>query len=171
MPDMPIVYWQEKLGKNQYHKITFQFEITGAKTVSPLIQGIPVLTTFDAFASQAIIDNFLSDKYRTSSNEFLLAAFDATSMGADTFGGIVDMWGQVDKLGYMEAACYSGTDGLTVVQSVVKSSAALTASTLLTECAKSAEGNIGFKINFGNTPDFDGLTAGLIVVEFGFLAK
>jgi hypothetical protein len=42
---------------------------------------------------------------------------------------------------------------------------------LATECAKGSQGNLAFKVDFGNTPDFDGLTAGLIVIELHWVSK
>jgi hypothetical protein len=167
--DLSLFYWQEKLGKTQPRILRLGFQITAAKTVSPLVQGVPALTTFDAFASQAVIDGFLG-----TTNEFLLAAFDATSMGNDTFGGLINMGGangQVYKLLAFDAKCYSGTGGSTLVERHVQSSAALTASTLASEAAVGASGNLGFKVDFGNTPDFDGLTSGMIQLEFQWISK
>ena len=71
----------------------------------------------------------------------------------------------------MSAKCYSGTGGSTIVERAVKSSSALTASTLASECALGANGNMAFKVDFGNTPDFDALTSGLIVVKLMWVAK
>ena len=164
--ELSLHYWNEKLSKSLPRKLELVWEITAAKTVSPLIQGLPALTTFDAFASQAVIDAALG-----TSSEFLLAAFDATAMGADTFGGVVNVSGQGAKLVHMSAKCYSGTGGSTIVERAVKSSSALTASTLASECALGANGNMAFKVDFGNTPDFDALTSGLIVVKLMWVAK
>lgn len=164
-----LFYTNERLGKTMPRLASFAFEITAAKTVSPLVFGYPVLTAFDAIASQAVIDAALG-----TTNEFLLAAFDATAMGADTFALLANMggaFGQVEKLLWSRARCYSGTGGATLVERIVKTSAALTASTLATEAALGASGNVAMKVDFGNTPDFDGLTSGLIIVEFGWISK
>jgi len=166
MSDISLMYWSEKLGKTQTRCLRLEYEITAAKTVSPLIPGVPALVTFDALSSQAQIDAFLG-----TSSEFLLAAFDATSMGADAFGGLVALQNQGAKFSHMVAKCYSGTGGATLVERAVKSSSALTASTLATECAIGANGNLGFKVDFGNTPDLDALTAGLIVIELYWVSK
>lgn len=170
MTGQPLMYWQEKLGKTQPRCLELPFQITAAKTVSPVPQGIPALTTFDAIASQATIDDFLG-----TTNEFLLAAFDATSMGNDTFGGLVNLMGatsgQAAKLLYMTARCYSATGGATLVERTVVPSTTLTASTLVTECALGASGNVAFKVDFGNTPDFDALTAGLIIIQLYWISK
>lgn len=166
MADTSLMYWQEKLGKTQPRVLRLEWEITGAKTVAPLVPGIPALTAFDAIASQAVIDGFLG-----TTNEFLLAAFDATSMGADAFAAIVNVAGQAQKLTKVVATCYSGTGGATKVERAVKSSSALTASTLATEAAVGANGNLAVKVDFGNTPDFDGLTSGLIVLELYWISK
>lgn len=161
-----LYYKSEEVAVADVRVLTLAWKITGAKTVVPMPQNNAVLTTFDAIAAQSTIDNFLD-----TTNEFLIAAFDATAMGADTFGGIVAMQGQASKLHYLKYACYSATGGLTVVPGAVISSSALTASTLATECALGASGNLAFKINFGNTPDFDGLTSGMIVVELAYQSK
>jgi hypothetical protein len=112
-----------------------------------------------------VIDTFLG-----TSSEFTLAQFDATSMGADAFGVIVNMAGQVASAGAMSAACKSGT-GLATVVTRDALSGTLTASTLETAFAVGANGNLGIKIDFGNTPDFDGLTSGLISIDVTWLAK
>lgn len=166
MSQPSLHYWQAALPKTLPRVLHLAWEITAAKTVSPLNMGLPVLTAFDAIASQAVIDSYLG-----TTSEFLVAAFDATAMGADVFAGIVNMGGQAAKLNSAIARCYSGTGGATLVERCVKSSAALTASTLATECALGADGNLAFKVDFGNTPDFDGLTAGVIVVELQWVSK
>jgi hypothetical protein len=166
MNSMTLAYWNEKNGYTQAHALHLFYNITAAKTVAEGVQGYPVLTAFDALASQAVIDDFLGTE-----DEFLLTHFDATSLGADVFAGLVNMGGlkgQVAKLVAMRASVQSGTD---FVQRNVVASSSLTASTLVTECAVGAYGNIGFKVNFGNTPDFDALTSGLICVELHFRSK
>lgn len=166
MSQPSLHYWQDALPKTLPRVLHLAWEITAAKTVSPLNMGLPVYTSFDAISAQSDIDGFLG-----TSSEFALAAFDATALGADTFAGIVNMGGQAAKLNSMIARCYSGTAGATLVERAVKSSSALTASTLVTECALGSSGNLAFKIDFGNTPDFDALTAGLIVVELQWVSK
>lgn len=163
MTDTSLMYWQEKLGKTQPRYARFAYEITGAKAVSSLVPGIPALSAFDAVASQAVIDDFLG-----TTNEFLLAAFDATSMGTDAFAVIVNMGKQVDRLLYAKAQTHSGTNGLTALTSAVKSSSALTASTLASECAKGSFGNMAAKFVLTGV---DALTAGIIVVELAWVSK
>jgi hypothetical protein len=159
------MHWSDKLQKAESRTLSLVFNITGA-AASTEIQRAPVLSTYGAIASQAVIDSFLG-----TTNEFLVAAFDATAMGADAFGGIINMDGQCKEVLYMSAKCYSGTGGATLVERVVQDSATLTASTLATEVAKGANGNIAFKVNFGDSPDFDALTAGLIVIEIVWKSK
>lgn len=166
MSDVSLMYWQDQLGKTLPRSLKLHYSITGAKAASPVVASSASLITFDAFASQTVIDNFLG-----TTNEFLLAAFDATAMGADMFGGLVNMAGQAKQVVGLIARCCSGTDGLTVVTGGVAGSSALTASTLKTEVAVGAEGNIGFKVNFANIPDFDALTAGLIEIEILWISK
>lgn len=165
MQSVSNMYWGDKAQRGQALQLDLLYQITAAKTVKALNANVS-LTTFDAISSQSVINDFLG-----TTDEFLVAAFDATAMGADMFGGIVDMGGQVSELLSLEAVCYSGSDGLTVVQSGVNASASLTASTLKTEAAKGSAGNLGFKVNFGNTPDFDALTSGLIKITLRYRVK
>ena len=167
MSDTSLMYWSQKLGKTQARKLQFTYEITGAKASSEIVPGYPALVTYDALSSQDQIDSFLDD----NANEFLLAQFDATSRGDDAFGGIINTAQQIEKALWMEARCYSGTGGSTLVERAVKASSTLSSSTLATEYAKSASGYLGFKIDFGNTPDFDALTSGLIIVDMYYLSK
>lgn len=142
------------------------FDITAAVTVSAIpIDDVSALSTFGAL-TQAVIDAHLG-----TSSEFTAAQFDATSMGADAMGVIIDLAGQASALERVVAKCYSGTAGATLVERSVTPIATLQDSTLATECALGANGNIGIKIDWGNTPDFDALTAGQIEIEVFWRAK
>lgn len=157
--------YTSKRGK-QVQRDVWSFDITAATTVSPLpVDDVSALTTFGAL-TQAVIDAHLG-----TSDEFTAAQFDATSMGADAFGCILDMGKQGAELVRVVAKCSSGTAGATLVERSVKASSSLTDSTLQTEAALGADGNIGIKVDFGNTPDFDGLTAGQIEIEVFWRAK
>ncbi len=68
----------------------------------------------------------------------------------------------------MVARCYSASD--TVVTRQVEDGT-LTASTLQTAVQIGADGNIGLTVNWGNTPDFDALTAGTIDIEVHWISK
>jgi hypothetical protein len=166
-----LFYWNEKHAKSQPRVLDFTYSISAATTAASTIQGADSFTFFTA-PTQAQIDAYLG-----SASDFAANLFDATAMGADTFGGIVRMSGspstyaQAAQVIKMEAACYSGTGNTTSVFRAALGSAGLTASTLETACGISTLGNIGFKIDFGNTPDFDGLTSGIIVVRLYYIAK
>lgn len=162
-----LVFWNDAVeyGAGQVNETTFRWTITGAAAASPLT-GTAALHTFGAIAAQATIDAHLGT---TSEIDYL--AFDATAMGADAFGGVVAMGGQVQELLAMRAICYSSTGGATKVERYVQDSATLTNSSLTTECAKGANGNIGFRVDFGNSPDFDGLTSGVIEITFFWRSK
>jgi hypothetical protein len=160
-----LFYYQDQWGKVQPRVLRLQYAITGAKACKPIVSNSASLTLFDAVASQAVIDNFLG-----TVSEFTLAQFDATSMGADAFGAIVDMQGQCATVVQAVARCYSGTGGVDLVTRQAQGGT-LTDSTLETAVECGADGNIGVKVNFGNTPDFDGLTAGTIDIEVHWIAK
>ncbi len=165
MADTSLFYWQEKFGKTQPRMMILEWQITAAKTVSTVPMGTPVLTTFDAIASQSTIDNFLG-----TSSEFTIAQFDATSMGNDAFGCIINTAGQVSSALGFEISCYSSA-GLTTEVRRFSGSNGLTASTLETALGVGAYGNLAFKVDFGNTPDFDGLTSGYILAKIYWISK
>jgi hypothetical protein len=160
-----LFYSNEKHPKTQPRRMDFTFQITAAKTVTATPVGADCFSFFDAI-TQAQIDDYLG-----STNELLAALFDATAMGADTFGGIIKMNGQAATAVRLEAKCYSGTGLATVVTRGALGTAGLTASTLETAVGISTSGNLAFKIDFGNTPDLDALTAGMIVVSVWWIAK
>jgi len=142
------------------------YKITAAKTGSPMpIDDARALFIFDA-TTQAIIDAHLG-----TSSEFTAAQFDSTAMGADAFAAIVDMGKQVDELIYVVAKCYSGTEGTTQVHRTALGDSTLTDSTLDTECEIGSSGNVGIRVDFGNSPDFDALTAGQIEIDIYWRAK
>lgn len=165
MSDTSLMYWGEKLGKTQPRVLRFGWAITGAKTVTPLIPGAPIMYGFDAtdFASQAAIDAFLG-----TTNEFLLAAFDATAMGTDAFAVIVAMQNQGGKLLQAKLAVNSGTGGSTGSPLCVASSATLTSSSLTTQTAIGANGNLAFR---GVSTGLDALTAGVITLDLHWISK
>lgn len=167
----PLFYWNEKHAKTQPRVLDLTFAISGAKTSAPIIQGTDVYSFYDAITQNDI------DTYLGVSSDFPANYWDATAMGNDTFGGIVRMSGspstyaQGAVLEKMEAFCASGTGGSTLVSRFANGSTGMTASTLETACAVSSSGNFGFKIDFGNTPDFDALTSGLIIVRLYWISK
>ena len=161
-----LVYYNDQWGKVQPRILRLQYKITAAVTASPIVANSASLLTFSAIASQAVIDDFLG-----TTSEFNYLAFDSTSMGADAMGAIVQMNGQAKTVVAAVARCYSGTGGSTLVTRAVQASAALTNTTLATEVACGANGNIAFKVDWGNTPDFDALTSGTIDVEIHWISK
>ena len=164
MSGTSLFYYNDQWGKVQPQVLRLQYEITAAKTCKPIVSNSASLTAFDAIASQAVIDDFLG-----TSSEFTLAQFDATSMGADAFGAIVDMQGQAKSVVQMIARCYSNTGGADLVTRQVKGGS-LTDSTLETAVECGADGNIACKVDFGNSPDLDALTAGTIDIEIHWIA-
>jgi hypothetical protein len=153
-----LFFWQDKLGRTNPHCVVFNFKITGAKAVSQLPAGLPVLTSFDAIASQAVIDDFLG-----TTNEFLLAAFDATAMGTDAFACIVNMAGQVDTLYAVEAYFDDGTQVANAI-----AAAGLTASTLAYEAATGANGNMAVRVVLTG---LDAATSGILSIKMYFKSK
>jgi hypothetical protein len=158
-----LTYWNARLQSAEPRTLKLLFTITAAKTVTDTLRS-PTMTTFDTAFTQAQIDAHLG-----TSSEFDYLAFDSTAVGADVFGGVVNMSGQCAEVYSMTARCYSASN--TLVTRQVEDSATLTNSTLATEVAKGANGNIAFKVDFGNTPDLDALTAGTIEIEILWRSK
>lgn len=155
-----LFFWQDKIGRNNPHVVQFLFKITAAKTVSQLPQGTPTLTSFDAIASQSVIDDFLG-----TTNEFLVAQFDATAMGTDAFACICNFGGQGDELYGVEAY----VDDLTTrVEKSLASVTTLTSSSLTNQCAVGANGNLAVRLVMTG---LDALTSGIISVRFLFKSK
>jgi hypothetical protein len=168
--DTSLTYWQSALLKTTPRTCKLRYNITAAVTFAAQATGYPALVSAGAI-TQAQLDAALhKSNGDASSSEFTAAQFDATSMGADAFGGVVDLYGQAQTLLNMVARCYSGTGGATLVERSV-GSGTLAASTLETACAKGANGNLGFKVDFGNAPDFDALTAGQVVIDLEWISK
>lgn len=166
MSDTSLFYYNDQWGKVQPRILRLQYSITGAVTVVPCVSNSATLVTFSAIASQAVIDDFLG-----TTSEFNVLAYDATAMGADAQGVIVQMNGQAAEVVMMVARCYSDTGGSTLVTRQVQNVATLTNSTLETAVALGADGNIALKIDWGNVPDFDALTSGTIDIEVHWIAK
>lgn len=155
-----LMYWNDKAQNAEARILHLIYKITAAKTVVDQLAS-PSLPTFDAYASQAVIDAFLG-----TTNEFLLAAFDATSMGTDAFGAIIDMGGQVLSVIKSDIIVY--TAGAVSSEKYILSSSALTSTSLTTEIAKGASGNIGFKAVLTGV---DALTSGHIEVKIYWKSK
>lgn len=160
-----LFHWQDQYLKGVPKVDTFVLNINGAVTsIVPVPQQSAILSTVAAL-TQTQIDAFFG-----SVNEILADKYDTTSMGADAQGILLNYNGQVQQLCAVRASCYSSTGGSTGVTRVCQDTG-LTATTLQTAATKTALGNIGIKLDWGNTPDFDGLTAGTIVLEVIWVSK
>lgn len=169
MSDTSLMYFQEKLGRTQPRILTFTWEITGAVTVSETPQGIPVLYSFGAI-TQAQIDAFLTSPTVTSSSEFDADAFDATSMGTDAFGGIINMREQADDVLWIKSECNLDptADGAIFNSDVKVSTLSTSALANNIEVAVSSAGNIAFK---QTVTGLDAATNGFIKIDIGWLSK
>lgn len=178
MPNMqPLFYTNEKHAKTQLRELEFIFQITAAKTVVVYPRGADILPLFDA-TTQAVIDAYLG-----TTNEFLLAQFDATSMGTDAFGGIINMGtmtspgtysssltaqaGQAAALVSVEVSTQSGTSFGTWFPTAAFGPTGLASTSLTTGCALGANGNIAFRAILTGV---DALTSGLIKVVVKWIA-
>lgn len=157
-----LFYYNDQLGKVVPNELVLQFKITGAKASSPIVANTALLKSYDAIASQSVIDSFLG-----TSSEFAVAAFDATAMGTDAFAVIVNMNGQAKKLLSVSAKVMSGSNGATVAE-CADVAEGLTASTLACEGALGASGNVAGRFVVSG---LDALTSGMIEVRFCWVAK
>ena len=164
MTQVSLFPWSTQLQLADVRTTRLLYQITGTKTVSPLPVNTATFTFFDALSSQAQINDFLG-----TTNEFLYTAFGSTAMGNDAFAGLVAMNNQAADLYGVSGNVFSGSNGATVTPQGVTESAIT--DTLATQCEIGAYGNIAFKFAWGNTPDFDALTSGLIVVDLYWAPK
>ncbi len=167
MADTSLIYWQEKLAKTQPRRLRISWSVvSGAFT--ECVAGNPILLTQGAISAQSTIDNFLG-----TSSEFNYLAFDATSMGTDAVGVIVDMKGQCAKVLNAAINMYSSTYLGTAAGGRALGSVGITATTLETAVACGASssitgsGNIAFK---GVVSGLDAIT-GLVVLDIDWISK
>lgn len=163
MSQTSLVYSNEKHSKTQPRVLKFRYDITGAKTSTSVPVGADALVTYDAIAAQSTIDNYLG-----TSSEFLIAAFDATAMGADELGLIINMRGQCAKVLGAKITLFAEAGTLSISLNS-KAVSALTASTVENSCAVGASGNIAVK--FTGVTGLDAATDGYYVVEIDWIAK
>lgn len=169
--DTPLFYRNEKHAKSQVRRLVLTFQITAAQTVNLIPRSIDVLTTFGPL-TQAQIDAYLSrpiDGYvATSSTGFTAAQFDATSMGTDAFGGIINMNQQCRYVGAMKAFFFTGAGNTTSTIRGALGTANLAASTLENAVGRSPSGDIAFKLI--GPSGLDALTSGIIQVEIDWIS-
>ena len=154
-----VMLWSEKQQGAQPEVLEIVLPITAAKTVTQLPG---TLTVFDAIASQSVIDTFLG-----TSSEFAVAAFDATAMGTDAVGILVDMSGQSKSVVKMDVVLYSAA-GAIVAEAHVLKAAALTASSLTTQLANGSQGNQALRVILTGV---DAATSGHIHVSIYWKSK
>lgn len=164
MSGTSLMYWDEGHPKTQSNELEFSFTITAGKTITPTLVGRPVMVGFDAaaFASQAAIDSFLG-----TTNEFLLAAFDSTSLGTDAFAIIVRMGGQAAKLDYASITHIPANVEASYLAAGI-AAGTLNSSSLTTKAAIGASGNLAARFVLTG---LDALTDGLLVVKIKWVSK
>lgn len=171
----PIFYTNEKHAKTQVRSLEYLFQITAAKTVVVYPRGCEILPTFDALTQPQI------DAYLGTTSEFLATQFDATSMGTDAFGGIINMGtmaspgpstlaaqtGQCAALAEVSVTSYTGANNATTVPTLSFGPTGLAPTSLTTACALGANGNIAFRAVITGV---DALTSGFIKVIVRWIA-
>lgn len=162
-----IRYWNPELEMGQVVETKFIFNITGAKAVKSLTGNAVVYTAADAIAAQSTIDTFLGTPTGTTS-EFNYLAFDATSMGTAALAFICNMNGQVGKLVCVRASVNSGTAGVTQAVKCLVPASALTNTSLSTQFALGANGNVAGRIV---VTGLDGFTSGTVALTLFWRSK
>jgi hypothetical protein len=158
-----IRYYSDTVESGQFVETKFLFSVATGGVLTPLNAAGACYTTAGAIGTQSTIDTFLG-----TTSEFNYLAFDATSLGTDAEGFIINMGGQVDKLVGVRIISNAGTAGVTVVENFVAASASLTNTTLSTQWAKGADGNVaGRYVGSG----FDSLNGTLLEVTLYWYAK
>ncbi len=166
MADTSLIYYQEKFGKTQPRRLTFVWSVTsGAFTEQ--VKGNPILLTQGAISAQSTIDNFLG-----TTSEFNYLAFDATSMGTDAVGVIVDMKGQaatavsarltMNSSTYLATTAYAAALGGSLTATTLETAFACGLSSTVT-----GSGNLAFK---GVISGLDAIT-GLVQLDILWISK
>ena len=180
MTMMGLPYWNDQLGKVDPNVTRLYFNITAAKTLAAVVPNTAQLTFFDALATQSVIDTFYQGGGAAitlpngqagpgTPNQFPLAAFDATAMGTDALGVLINMNGQVKQLVEASVSVYTGAGGATTTGAThVLPSATLTNSSLTTQAAVSSVGNVALR---SVITGLDALTSGIVVVSIAWIAK
>lgn len=164
MGDTSLFYYQDQLLKVNPRVLLLEYNITGAKAVSPIISNSASYVFFDALSSQSQVDDFLGTE-----DEFLYTAFGSTAMGTDAFAGLVNMGGpngQAKLVTQVIVRSYTGSNGAT--QASAQSQAAAMANTLSTKVEVGDYGNIAFQ---SVVSGLDALTSGTVVVEIHWIPK
>jgi len=156
------MYFNDQLLKVNPRVLRLEYKITAAKTLVPIISNSASFVFCDALTSQAQIDDVLG-----TSSEWAYTLFGSTAMGADAFAGVVNMGGQAKVVSQMVAKCYSASNTVVTRQT----QALAIADTLQTAVQVGSQGNLAFQVDFGNTPDFDALTAGTVEIEIHWVPK
>lgn len=159
MQDSPLVLNNDKLARNQPHKVEYTLIVTGAKASRQpvLLQNPVILTGYDAATTltQAGVDAFLG----IASTIPCATCFDATSLGTDAIGFVLNMAAQVDKVIALEVSGQLGGTALVPVF-LEASQVALTSS--LSSAVAAADGNIYGRLVLTG---LDAATAGHISIK------
>lgn len=150
---------------HQFRKLTFVWQITGAKAAALLLPQPEATFGFDAPGSataalgQTTIDNLLG-----STNEVLAAtAFGSTALGTDAFGFVINMNGQIKSVKAASIVSNVGASGASVTAYCLGQTTALP-NTLpaLARVQKTSGGNLAGQFVLAN---LDSATAGVVILE------
>lgn len=165
----PLALKSDALQARQFHELKFLIDISGAKTAAlcPAQKGSPIVFGFDAGGSltSASLDTFLG----VTGDVVGDTCFDATSLGTDALGFVVNQEGFAKKAVYMRANVVTTAGGTPATVLIGKAgvSTALTSS-LSIAYAVSPAGNLYGRIIASN---LDAGTAGFIELVLVFQSK
>ena len=130
-----LSYYSPDLADVDARKVDVIFEMTGVATAVPIPDAGGTLGFFGPLTTQSEIDDFLG-----TTDEFDVADFNATSMGADAYGVLINMGGQADQVfGFKATLDFGGT---AVVQALGMPLPAIDGTVLNNQVALGSEGNI-----------------------------
>lgn len=162
MTTKALTYWSDSLARGEVQETKLIYEFTGAKALKDRAANA-ALVSFDAIASQAVIDNFLG-----TSSEFLLAAFAATPMGTDAVAFIVNMGGQCAELVSATLILRSSTGLATVSEATQWGSTSAMGTTLANGIQQGANGNVAARFVVSG---LDSITAGQAELKLYWRSK
>lgn len=178
MPNLqPLSLKSDSLQKRQFHVITLMWIITGAKASRLVVKqkGSPVLFGYDAAAlTTALIDGLLQSEPAVTVASGDIPGdtmFDATALGADSYGAVINMQGQAKAPVAVKYEVVTTAGGTPASNAGLLEGAAaqLTVSSNTSGYAASPLGNL--YVRLAAMSNLDAGTAGYIKLDLIFDAK
>jgi hypothetical protein len=156
----------DALQRSQVQELNFYLKITGAKTNAALsLVSYPLLAGYDAAdLTQVLVEGFLGH----TSTAACATIFDATSLGTDAFGFVIDMQGQCGTLLGYQCAVVQTAGGTPANTSLLTQASQTALTSALTSVCAAYDGDIYGRVVAGN---LDSATAGYIHLRVLYRSK